>query len=308
MNNTKYNKSYKINLKIESNSQIEEITKNIIKDIGKNNKNLYLNFRETVNFYTKDNSFKNKSLSKTEDNLLTQIKNAMAYNDTELNDLEYALARKCDKRTYCQYYFSLLKIKHPLIFTFFNNNDYNSKIIKIDLFIFNFTLFYAINTIFFDDDTMHKIYINKGAFDIIDQLPQIIYSFLISSFISFILEILALTEGAILQLKKIKRKNLLNKTNISLKNKIKIKVLIYFILSNIFLVLFWYYISMFCVIYANTQVNLIKHTLLSFIFSLIEPFGIYLIPGIFRIPALSKKNNNLNILYKFSKILQIILI
>ena len=109
----------------------------------------------------------------------------MTYNDEELNNLKYELAIKFDKRKYRQYYFSLLKTKHVLIFTFFNNNDYNSKIIKLDLFLFNFTLFYIINAMFFNDDSMHKIYKNKGSFDFIDQLPQIIYSSIISMLFSF---------------------------------------------------------------------------------------------------------------------------
>ena len=65
---------------------------------------------------------------------------------------------------------------------------------------------------------------------------------------------------------------------------------------------------MFCAIYVNTQFHLIKDTVLSFILSFIEPLGIYLIPGLLRIPSLSKKYNNRYILYKLSQILQIILI
>ena len=65
---------------------------------------------------------------------------------------------------------------------------------------------------------------------------------------------------------------------------------------------------MFCAIYKNTQIHLIKDTLLSFASSFIEPLGIYLIPGLFRIPALSEKNKNRPMLYKFSKILEMILL
>ena len=64
----------------------------------------------------------------------------MKYNDDELNNLQYKEALKKDKRGYWQYYISLLKTKHPLLFTFFTNNDYNSKIVKIDLFFLGFTI------------------------------------------------------------------------------------------------------------------------------------------------------------------------
>ena len=49
-----------------------------------------------------------------------------------------------------------------LLFSFFIKDDYNSQIIKICLFFFSFALYFAINTLFFNDSTMHKIYENEG--------------------------------------------------------------------------------------------------------------------------------------------------
>ena len=61
---------------------------------------------------------------------------------------------------------------------------------------------------------------------------------------------------------------------------------------------------MFGVIYKNTQIHLLKDILMSFGLSLCFPFVIYLLPGIFRIPALSNKKNKRKCLYNFSKVLQ----
>ena len=279
-----------------------------IKKSRKINKNLKYQIEETTKSSKMHSIFKNKSKSIKINKKLKHLKNIIAFNDEELNNLEYVLALRYDKRNYCEYYYSLLKTKHVLLFTFFNNTDYNLKIIKIDLFIFNFALSYVINGLFFNDDTMHKIYKNKGDFDIFGQLPQIIYSFIISSLFSFLLEMLALTEGSILELKQIKEKIGFNQKIIDLVKIIKIKFIIYFIISSVFILFFWYYLSMFCAIYTNTQIHLLKDTLLSFVLSFIEPFGIYLIPGLFRIPSLAKKYNNRNTMYKFSLILQNILI
>ena len=63
---------------------------------------------------------------------------------------------------------------------------------------------------------------------------------------------------------------------------------------------------MFDVIYKNTQYHLLKDTLISFGVSLLSPFCIYLLPGIFRIPSLSNKKRKRKCLYNFSKILQLI--
>ena len=45
--------------------------------------------------------------------------------DEEINEFSYDLAIKYDKRNYFQYYASLIKTQHNLIYTFFNTNDYN---------------------------------------------------------------------------------------------------------------------------------------------------------------------------------------
>ena len=58
--------------------------------------------------------------------------------DSELNTLSYQKALLFDKRTYFSYYISLLKTKHPLIFTFLPNVDYNLAIVKIAIFILSF--------------------------------------------------------------------------------------------------------------------------------------------------------------------------
>ena len=128
--------------------------------------------------------------------------------------LSYDLAMQYDKRTFCQYYISLLKTKNNLIFTFYNNYDYNSQIIKIDLFFIGFTIYYTVNGLFYDDDTMHKIYKSKGNFDLEAHIPIIIYSFLISIILNTLLNLLALSNDAIISFKQ-------NKTKINLDKREK---------------------------------------------------------------------------------------
>ena len=228
----------------------------------------------------------------------------MVYNDKEMNELTYEQALKYDKRNYIQYYYSLLKTKHILIFSFCTSNDYNSKIIKIDLFFISFVVNYTINALFFNDDNMHKIYEDYGEYDIINQLPQIFYSTLISALFDYILNLLALSEDDIIEFKKNRQKGNLNKKAKSLINKLNTKFSLFFFIGFILLLGFWYYLSMFCAVYRNTQYHLIKDTLISFGISLFSPLGIYLLPGIFRIPSLSDRKNKNSYLYKFSQLLQ----
>ena len=63
---------------------------------------------------------------------------------------------------------------------------------------------------------------------------------------------------------------------------------------------------MFGAVYTKTQYHLIKDTLISFSLSLLYPFGIYLLPGFCRIPALSNRQNKKECLYKVGLYLQLI--
>ena len=230
----------------------------------------------------------------------------MNLNDQEKNILTYKSAFKFDRRSYCVYYISLLRTKNILFFSFCNNNDYNSRIIKIDLFFINFVIYFTVNALFFNDNTMNKIYEDEGAFNLSYQLPQITYSFLISSFLNVVLKLLALSEKNIIELKKNKVKNDLEIRVIQLNSRLDIKFALYFIISFIVLLSFGYYLIMFCAVYRDTQIHLLKDTLISFGLTLIYPFGINLLPGIFRIPSLSKSKKNKKCLYNFSLLLQII--
>ena len=231
-------------------------------------------------------------------------KNAIYYSDYEFNGLNYSEALKHDKRTYPQYYFSLLRMKYSVIFTFCSSKDYNSREIKINLFLFIFSLYFTINSLFFNDSTMHKIFIDKGSFNFIYQIPQIIYSSIISIIINSIVTYLSLSEKSIIQFKK--DPFITEKKVINLINCLKVKFFLFFVIEFTLLLLFWYYLSCFCAVYKNTQIHLIKDTLISFGLSLVYPLLLYLIPGVFRIPALRAKKANKKCLYKLSKMLQLI--
>ena len=153
--------------------------------------------------------------------------------DIELDALDYYEAFRIDHRNYCQFYYSLLKRNHPVIFSFGCDNDYNSRIIKIFLFFFSLCVDLAVNALFFTDDTMHKIYVDKGQFNLIYQLPQIIYSALISGFINSLIRNLALSQDIIVELKLRNDNNNLKMKYSRLLRTLKIKFILFFILSFI---------------------------------------------------------------------------
>ena len=104
---------------------------------------------------------------------------------------------------------------------------------------------------------MHNIYESKGEFDLETQLPIIFYSTIISTILNFPLNFLALSNDAIINFKQINKKINMMKKSKELINILIIKLILYFIISFLFLLFFWYYISMFCSIYKNTQMHLL---------------------------------------------------
>ena len=100
------------------------------------------------NIMTEDNCSQKITNNNKNQNKINKIKMIMEFTDKEINLLSYELALKNDKRTYCQYYISLLKTNHDFIFSFLYNKDYNSKIIKIDLFVIGFAMNYTVNAFF----------------------------------------------------------------------------------------------------------------------------------------------------------------
>ena len=217
-----------------------------------------------------------------------------------MNELIYETAKKKDKRTYSQYYLSLLRTRHFLISTFFNNNDYNSRFIKIYIFFYTFAINYVISAMFYSDNTMHKILIDEGSFDFTYQLPQMIYSLIISSILKAILNYLGLYGKNIIDFKNRENKEI-NTENVL--SNIKIKIILFFIITYILLIFFWIYLGCFCAVYENTQIHLFLDVSLSFGISFITPFFKYLLPGILRIPSLKDKTDR-PLMFKFSKLLQ----
>ena len=226
------------------------------------------------------------------------------YNDFELNSFDYIKAVLYDKRTFFQYYLSLIKIKNIIIFAFCPIKDYNSIIIKSDIFSISFSIYYAINFAFFNDEIMHDIYEVGGKYDITYFIPKIVISFIGSYYITIIIKIIFLSERNIIQIRRQFTPNLAQDISDKVRKNLVIKYVIFFILGLIFLCFFWILLSSFGAVYPNTQMFIFKNTLISFAISLIYPFFTGIFPSFFRMCSL--KSNKSECLYKISKFLQML--
>ena len=91
---------------------------------------------------------------------------------------------------------------------------------------------------------------------------------------------------------------------IEIKKLLIYKYIFFFSFVNFFVLFIGYNLSSFGAVYQNTQIVVIKNTLLSILISFIYPFAINLLPGVFRIYSL--KESGRKILYNSSKFLQLL--
>jgi len=92
---------------------------------------------------------------------------------------------------------------------------------------------------------MHKIYEDKGKFNFLYQLPQIIYSTLIGRVIDTLIRYFALSQDNIIEFKQQKNKKNLQSKYKNLLYIIKIKIIIFFVITFFVVIFLGYYIILF---------------------------------------------------------------
>ena len=266
-----------------------------------------LNFRNKIKNGKKVDNItslsKNKFLnSNTKEIEIDKFKQSQKdnFDNYELNNLEYDFAKKFDKRNWFQIYWSLLKREHLVIFTFITKDDHNITLVKYSRFFFLLCSDMAMNVFFFADETMHKIFLDYGKYNFIQQIPQIIYSTIVSQIIEIFICYLSLTDKHFYEIKK--DKGITKAFLIKNMACIKVKITIFFVFTLLIFVFYWYLITCFCAVYQNTQIVFIKDSISSFLLGIVIPFILYIFPSLFRIISLKSKSN-IQCVYKFSNII-----
>ena len=293
--------------------------------INNNNNNNYPNNKNKKNINETVNSPSIQSLkspminpkkmkfSLSQKNILNDIKELneikeenKKLDDYELNNLKYLEAIELDKRNILDVYWSTLKREHIILFTFFIRNDYNLVSIKFSRFIFLVCTDMAMNVFFFTDDSMHKVYKNYGKYDFVQQIPQIIYSTIVSQVLEVFLCFLSLTDKHFYQMKEIK--NVQNNMNLIFRilRCVKLKLIGFYAFTLILFAFYWYLVSSFCAVYQNTQIIFIKDSISSFLLGLLYPFVLYIFPAILRVLSLKdREKKRFKVIFIISDIIPI---
>ena len=192
-------------------------------------------------------------------------------------------------------------MKQLCIFTFYTYTDHNLKCVKIALFTLFLAFYFAFTALFFNDKIIREIYIYKGNTDAAVHVTNIILSSLCSIIMNYIIRFVSLSERDIMAITREQNKENRRIKAEDTKVKLKIKLIVVFILSGLLIGLCWYYVSAFCAVFKNSQGHYFINVLVSFIVCNIWPCVTSLIAPIFRINSIKK--GNASCMYKFSQII-----
>ena len=203
-------------------------------------------------------------------------------NERDLDNKSLETAREHYKNnkneSFLQMFLYSLK-KREIIFSFLNKID-NSLILKIILLILSFINYFAVNTCFFSEKTVHQIYVDRNVYNFSYQFKYIMSSLLISYVFFAIAKYFYNFESKISIIPN------------------KIQLLVSFIVSSIIFIFYWMYIGAVTSLYININKHLIINIILCFIFSIILKALLSLIYAACRILAIK---TNKEFLYNISK-------
>ena len=228
--------------------------------------------------------------------------------DFELNNLEYIEACDLDHRSFCKTYWSVLKREHLALVTFVSWNDYNLFYIKIEKFFILLCTDMTMNGLFFVHESMHKKYTNGEDFTFVQKIPQLLFTLVVSHIIEVLLCYLSMTDTHVYEIKALPKNKNSGEKIMDILDKIKRKLVAFFVVSFLFFLFYWYFISAFCAVYQNTQKIFLRDSLISFLTSLIDPFFIYGFTTILRTISLCRcfrKRPGCGCIYKLSDLIPI---
>ena len=293
-----FTKSSKINLK-NNKIFIPKIKNKLVNSQSKTND------KKSMMNLVSNNLIHNSNKKKNKLNIMN-IEEEKDLDNFELNALDYEEACDLDKRGFCMMYWSALMREHLFLFTFLSFTDYNLFVIKLERFITLVCIEMSFNGLFFVHESMHRKYINHEEFTFVQKIPQLLFTLIISHIIEVLLCFFGLTDTHIYEIKDLKEREKKGKKVFDIIEKMKNKLVFFFIITFLLFIFNWYFISAFCAVYQNTQIIFLRDTAISFLSSMLDPFLIYGITVSLRYISLMKcSNKKLGCIYKLSDLIPI---
>ena len=243
--NIKRKKNRKNSNKIEENEKKSQKKKNK-SNIKEEDDELY-NKKTIIPYRSNNKKLSNISKQKEQKDMYT-------FSSEEYLIMNYEEAIKNDKRSWSKMYYGFLLENNCILYTFVSESFIDVRSLKINFFVFRLEIFFVLNALLFTDSYISKAYYNNGKLELFTSLPKALLSFLISILVHIILKLFSNNKKEIY--KAIKEKD--DKIEYSelvkiVLNKIKKKLIIFFIFQFIASFFSLYYATAFCAVYQNSN-------------------------------------------------------
>ena len=221
-------------------------------------------------------------------------------NPKDINNYPFKQAIKFDNRTYVNMLWEMYVDKEEMWRVCYPSSIFECLSITINFLLFKFCLDFTLNCIFFTDDQLSSRYRNGTLSflqDLLRSIPSIIISAIISSIFSSFVSYPPKIELLLFEIRTKKVIQFINK----LYKLMIIKFILFHMLLFVFFIFSLCYLTLFCIIYNNSQVSWFTGCLYSVITSIVVNIAISILLVSLRKFALIYKKEypfNLHILIK----------
>ena len=256
-----------------------------------NNKNKKENIKNhIVNFiYVEAGKNKSKRLKKNA-HLEEYSSNDENVEKKELNNVPYTQALRLDHRSYFSIFLYTIASKIEIINIFYYRNTYVHLSMSISIYIFSFLLDVTMNCFLYTDDVVSEKYHNEGSLETFTSLSLSFFSNILSSIITYYLNKLGETSDFLeIMIRDIILKKYYYINMIKFRKYLKLRLTLFYFIQILMCVVMTYYITIFCIIYSQSQISIMINYIYGVLESLAISFGIALIITTLRFLSLKYK-------------------
>ena len=236
--------------------------------------------------------FKDVSLEDTDETTIQKDKSNYDFITEKkfIDNNPYSNAVIKDNRNYFIILWEYIREHNIFCRIFLHKTGFELFPLHLSVFVFNLTLSFSLNGLFFSDDEISKKY--KGELTYIATLLRSIYSCVLGVVLLQIVQVLMnyslMLNTLLVEIKE--KTTLLFFLNKFLK-KVRFKIILIFSIEIVLIIVFWYYMITFCAVYHGSQIEWFKGGWTSFLITILTSFGISFAICILRYCGLTYKSS-----------------
>jgi len=310
-NKNKKEKYVKVNEDtIKRNEKDEKKIKNKHIMVDSKNSKKCVNFNHQINLFNINQNSKNFMITNNKNAFkvknrkrfyeLSEYGKDKSISKKEINHVPYTQALRIDDRDFLEMFLSILANEIKIISIFYYKNPLVHLSLTTSIYLFESLLDLTINCFLYTDDYVSEKYKN-GNLKFITSILLSLMSNIFSSIITYyVVGLVQYTELLEMIMNQIVDKKYYFYNISKFKKYLSIKLAIFYSLQNLLYLFMCYYLTIFCIIYHQTQGSIMTNYILGIVESLIISFILSLFTAFLRYASI---RNKIKSLYNTSKYL-----